>query len=80
MPTDDLLTSPQQVYEQNKDAGLLIFHCVHSEKRGPACATAVRDVGTEEGGPKIVVLKGGYARWEKEIGNELKTGEKSLKA
>ncbi|KAJ3293661.1 hypothetical protein HK104_004299 [Borealophlyctis nickersoniae] len=69
VPTDDFLAAPDKVYEANKDAKVLIFHCVHSQQRGPACARAFANAAEEKQGPKprILVLKGGYHEWEKQI-------------
>lgn len=62
------------IVERFAGATNLIFHCMHSQQRGPTCAKAfmrrlalLTDV---EKKPKVSILSGGFSRWEDTYGDD----------
>jgi len=62
----------------------VIVHCMHSQKRGPACAAKLadrikeREAAGGEKGPDVVVLRGGYEQFAEQFGDEEKLIVKGL--
>jgi Cdc25 family phosphatase len=75
---DALLDGPLKGKEK------VIVHCMHSQKRGPACAAKLadrikaREAEGKTGGPEVVVLSGGYHQFAQQFGSEDKLIVKGL--
>eukprot|EP00392_Amoebophrya_sp_AT5.2_P012310 g12408.t1 len=44
----------------------LVFHCMYSQSRGPACARLFADAIGEDDPCKVRILRGGFIGWETE--------------
>ena len=86
VPASAVRADPASLLKRLEHADVVVFHCMHSQQRGPGSAqtyarvrdrmrlkvsaTEVRDCDANSRGQKVLVLRGGFKGFYKAFGKE----------